>query len=121
MPSIFDVLYRECAVRASLRCESSSCFGLAALSFPKRIAKLATPTTLLIRVKVWRPRRNGAIPRKEVILELQVRSFPPARHLLNVLSTVTDGRSQPPPYKSRRALLTHRAPPAGFDVKAVTG
>src|SRR5229473_2787190 len=32
-----------------------------------------------------------------------------------------DGRCQPPPYRSRRALLTHRAPPSGFGVEAVTG
>jgi len=26
-----------------------------------------------------------------------------------------------PPHRSRRALLTHRAPPSGFGVEAVTG
>ena len=29
--------------------------------------------------------------------------------------------SPPPPRRSRRALLTHRAPPSGFGVEAVTG
>jgi hypothetical protein len=33
------------------------------------------------------------------------------------VGTTVTGR---PPHRSRRALLTHRAPPSGFGVKAVT-
>ena len=35
--------------------------------------------------------------------------------------TVGTAVASRPPYRSRRALLTHRAPPSGFGVEAVTG
>jgi hypothetical protein len=50
------------AVRVSLRCGSSSCFGLAPLWFPNRLSNPAAPTTLLTLLQG--PHRNRTVPRK---------------------------------------------------------